>query len=590
MKHLFRVITTVTIVGLAATGLAYLYLNIKHVNLENNNKSIEILHQINQISTQENLEILRISTGLSKDYSQLDHYDKEISNTINNLPTDLQSKNLKALLTEKTELITQFKSDSTLLNKTLKDLDRVFNKSINNPEVMNSEFNVLITKLFTATANYNQTGNDVNLREISTNSTQLRRVISNAPLTSETIRELNTLTDLINLMIAKRSTINMILDKITVLPLQRQLNASISLIQANSSSQLELQKDYTNYLTYYALALFFVFLFIAIRLLYSYAHLNTLNKNLETEVANRTQDLQIALDELKKSEMILIHSEKMSALGQLVAGVAHEINTPLAYTKNALSLIQSNIKDFNLKNFIDLGEAFIKYMNAPNGDEKQKQQKIVQNRYQIMLLTLKKLGVEGFRYHDLLEETNSLLTDGITGTDKISDLIINLRNFSRLDRGEVSRYSLKEAINSTLTLLRYEIKNKDISVIAEEDLVIECIPSQINQVLLNIVNNANQAIKKDGKITITLFKDKDDYNCISIKDNGTGIAKENLKNIFNPFFTTKEVGKGTGLGLPISYKIVQDHSGDIVVNSTIGKGTEFLIKLPFDNKLSTIFF
>ena len=278
--------------------------------------------------------------------------------------------------------------------------------------------------------------------------------------------------------------------------------------------------------------------------------------------------------------MILVQTEKMSALGQMVAGVAHEVNTPLAYTKNALELTQSNLEQLQFRKFVNLADLLVDLVSNPTADDVRAQKTTILKEIEEIKAHLVEMGLEGFRYADMVDEVEALIADGMTGVEQISDLVVNLRNFSRLDRGHLSRHSLRESIQSTLTLLKYELKNKQVTTEIVEDCTIECMPSQINQVLLNIIGNANHATSEGGEIKITLDQIDAGHAGIFIQDNGSGIEPEKLKDIFNPFFTTKKIGEGTGLGLSISHKIIKEHNGEIQVKSIVGKGTEFLIKLP----------
>jgi signal transduction histidine kinase len=180
----------------------------------------------------------------------------------------------------------------------------------------------------------------------------------------------------------------------------------------------------------------------------------------------------------------------------------------------------------------------------------------------------------------VIEELGVLVKDGLFGTGQISDIVANLKNFSRLDRNRVSRANLNESLNATLLLARHLLKtvtvNKNLGAIPD----ITCAPSQVNQVFLNLITNAVQAMP-EGRGTITLTSRTDGEGvAVDVEDDGTGIAPELMPKIFDPFFTTKEVGKGTGLGLSISYKIVQQHGGRISAESTPGHGAKFTVWFP----------
>ena len=189
---------------------------------------------------------------------------------------------------------------------------------------------------------------------------------------------------------------------------------------------------------------------------------------------------------------------------------------------------------------------------------------------------------------EISEDMEYLLDEGIPwslksmkeGATRIKDIIKNLKTFSRIDEAEIKHADINEGIQTTLSLVYHELKNR---VEVKEEYAdlpfIECYASELNQVFMNILVNAAQAIKGEGTIWIKTYLE-DDWVYIIFKDSGTGINQETLKDIFNPFFTTKPVGVGTGLGLSISYGIIEKHGGEISVSSEIGKGTEFTIKLP----------
>jgi signal transduction histidine kinase len=253
----------------------------------------------------------------------------------------------------------------------------------------------------------------------------------------------------------------------------------------------------------------------------------------------------------------------------MVAGVAHEINTPLAYVKNSLGSVTGKLPE--LVRLVAESEKLLDLLRSGTADPHQLAQQFA--------LTEQLLGQ--FKAHQVLDEMQTLAKDGLHGINQISEIVVNLKNFSRLDRSKVSSFNLNEGLDSTLLLARHGLKSHTVHKHYGEIPAITCAPSQINQVLLNLVNNAAQAIESGkGVITLTTRRVDAEHVAVEVQDNGKGIPPEVLPKIFDPFFTTKDVGKGTGLGLSIVYKIVQQHGGSISVDSAVGVGTKFTVVLP----------
>lgn len=250
--------------------------------------------------------------------------------------------------------------------------------------------------------------------------------------------------------------------------------------------------------------------------------------------------LDKAYTQLKETQAQLIQQEKMASLGMLVAGVAHEINNPLG-------AINCNVGLFN--NIIS--------------KLKTKDQIFLDNEIKDLIFKL-----------EYINQTNSI------ACERILAIVKSLRNFARLDEAEYKKIDIHIGIDNTLVLLHNRLKNK-IEVVKEYGNIPEiwCYPNQLNQVFMNILVNAIDAIPETGTIKITTYSDNQYVN-IKIKDSGIGIPPENINKIFDPGFTTKGVGIGTGLGLAIVYKIIQNHKGRIFVNSEVNKGTEFHIQIP----------
>jgi len=338
-----------------------------------------------------------------------------------------------------------------------------------------------------------------------------------------------------------------------------------SLTDAFSAETAETQinsERYRIYLIAYAGAMLILIGWLLSKLALSY-------RLLESRVEERTRELSDALTQLKESEAQLLQTEKMSSLGQMVAGIAHEINTPLAYVKNSLGSVAAKLPE--VKKLIVETNKLLKLMEAGSPDPA---------TLQAQYLSVREL-VNHFAEQQVLAELGQLAGDGLYGIDQISEIVLNLKNFSRLDRSKVSSFNLNEGLQSALLLAKHELKHLKVNKQFSDIPAITCSPSQLNQVFLNLINNAAQATDATGgEITLRTSTVDDTHVAVEIADNGKGIPPEIMSKIFDPFFTTKPVGKGTGLGLSISYKIVEQHGGRISVDSTVGKGTTFTILLP----------
>jgi len=283
--------------------------------------------------------------------------------------------------------------------------------------------------------------------------------------------------------------------------------------------------------------------------------------------ANATAE---AYRQLKSSQAALVQSEKMASLGQMVAGVAHEINTPLGYVRNNVEMMQGVFLQMN--EALAEHESLTRMLSDPDAGEEALGAQL--GKVQFLDEQLRGSGMIG--------DAEALFGDTLFGVDQIKDLVINLRNFSRLDAAQTSEVRLNDCVEQTLTIANSVIKGRVqvIRRLAPELPAFRGAASQINQVLLNLVTNAAQAISHErGEITITTWAEGDSA-LVSVADNGKGIAPEHLARVFDPFFTTKPVGEGTGLGLSISFQIVQAHGGTITVQSRVGHGTTFTLRLP----------
>lgn len=289
---------------------------------------------------------------------------------------------------------------------------------------------------------------------------------------------------------------------------------------------------------------------------------------MELQMRENSDELNQAYSRLKSSQLALVQSEKMASLGQMVAGIAHEINTPLGYVQNNVVVGQEM---FNQVGVMIAGyEKLIDSLLDENVNEEQ----ISAQMQQVVELRANSSPQE------MLEAMQGLIADTLYGVGQISELVLNLKDFSRMDAVATDTVDLHECIESALNIGRNVLKHR-IEVIRDfgELPGITCSPSQLNQVFLNLFTNAAQAIEGNGRLTIKTWYENGAAQ-ISVADTGKGISPEHLARIFDPFFTTKPVGEGTGLGLAITHQIIQKHGGDIRVESSPGLGTRFHIHLP----------
>lgn len=292
-------------------------------------------------------------------------------------------------------------------------------------------------------------------------------------------------------------------------------------------------------------------------------------KESEAQVQKKAQQLEITVEQLKRTQSQLVLNEKMASLGQLVAGVAHEINNPTGF-------IYCNIEPA-----INYAQSLLELV------------KLYQQNYSNPAPEIAK-QIKAIDLDFIAADFPQLLSSIKEGADRISQIVLSLRNFSRLDEAECKQADIHEGVDNTLLLLQHRLKKMDgfpeIQIIKDYNQLpkIQFYPGQLNQVLMNILGNAIDALEwgndlsssQNPQISIRTYR-TDTGIAISIADNGPGMTETVVKQVFDPFFTTKPPGKGTGLGLSISYSIVvEKHKGQIKCNSVVGEGTEFLIELP----------
>jgi len=333
-------------------------------------------------------------------------------------------------------------------------------------------------------------------------------------------------------------------------------------------AQVVAANQYRLYLAAFAGGLMLVLGYLGLRLRRSYAELDQANEHLEEQVQERTKDLRGALSELRESQAQLVQSEKMASLGQMVAGVAHEINTPLGYARSNAEIVRTSLPD--LRELCVAQDRALTLMTAANASDEEVAQALAEADQRR----------QNTNAAEIMDDLHNLLQDTDHGLAQIADLVSSLKDFSRVDRSRTDLFDVNAGIDSALKICHNQLKNR---VVVErlfgETPQIECSPSQLNQVFLNLFNNAAQAIDGEGVITVLTAPEPGGV-AIKVTDTGCGMSEEVKKKIFEPFFTTKAVGHGTGLGLSIVFRIIEEHHGRIEVESTVGVGSTFTIHLP----------
>ncbi len=282
-------------------------------------------------------------------------------------------------------------------------------------------------------------------------------------------------------------------------------------------------------------------------------------KLVEEALRREKSEQQTLIQRLEEAHNQLLQSEKMASIGQLAAGVAHEINNPIGYVNSNLGSLQKYVEAL-----LRLIAAYEKY-EADLSQEHAESLQTLKNEIDLAYLR---------------EDINELMTESLGGLQRVKRIVQDLKDFSHVSDSEIQWANVESGLESTLNVVWNELKYKA-EVIKDYGNIpeIECIPSQLNQVFMNLLVNAAQAIPERGEITVRTRR-VDDRVCIEISDTGTGIPQELMNRIFDPFFTTKPVGTGTGLGLSIAHGIIRKHKGRIDVRSEPGKGTSFQVYLP----------
>lgn len=266
------------------------------------------------------------------------------------------------------------------------------------------------------------------------------------------------------------------------------------------------------------------------------------------------------ITEVKISHSKILQQEKMASIGQLAAGVAHEINNPVGFISSNLGTL-----DKYIAKLMEYSQLLAETLNGLHDQRAEEIAREARSR---------------LKFDFIAEDIKKLITESLDGIDRVRTIVKDLKTFSHADQKEAKYADINGCIDATLNIVWNELKYKATLKKEYGELpLVKCFPQQLNQVFMNLLVNAAHAIEKQGEVTVkTWLQEGSVY--ISVADTGCGISNENREKIFEPFFTTKEIGKGTGLGLSIAYDIVKKHNGEIKVQSEVGKGTTFTVSIP----------
>ncbi len=557
--------------------LGFLFSKTRNVDFDAHNDVISNLRQLKQIDAEWNIDVFKSKMGINNNYDPVAQplpVIRELATALTQKTvetgesTELQTmlKSFQDIMAKKIAMIERFKSQNSIYRNSTNFLPTAYDdviaaaKRTGLSPARQAELEATVNPVFSETLSYNLTPDTALKDKLTQQVATLRERAEQYP--TEVKEAIEVLAAHIGTTLKQQDIGASLLNELSALPTAKKIDELSDAYSKTHETRLLDQQFYRQLLIAYSVFLLALLGYLGWRLIRSYRQLGKVNGALTQ--ANR---------ELKESQMQLVQSEKMSALGQMVAGIAHEINTPLAYVKGTLDVMKEHLS--KVHDLANSSHLFATSLRDKNAD------KTELNTQYLQVASLSHDVVKNKRF----EELDSMLSDGTHGIGQISEIVINLRNFSRLDRASVANFDVRKGLDSTLLLARNLLKHR-VTVQTEYLDVpdIMCSPSQINQVFLNIITNAAHAMGEQGTLILRTERHDEKMIRIEIQDDGGGIPSSVLPKIFDPFFTTKPIGEGTGMGLSISYKIIEAHGGKILVDTEKGIGTTFSILLPIQQK------
>ena len=571
-----NIFVAVILIGL----LGFLFNKTRGVDFDEHNEIIGNLRQLKQIDAEWNIDVFKSKMGINNNYDPVAQplplirdlqtgLTQKTTQSVDSNELLTMLKDFQSAMANKISLIERFKSQNSIYRNSTNFLPTSADDVISTAKRVGlsgaklAELEAAVTGIFSQTLTYNLTPDTALKEKIAQEVAALQQKTDQYP--AEVKEAFDVLLAHVGTTLRQQEVGTNLLNELSALPTSKKIDELNDAYTKSHEQRLLDQQFYRQLLIAYSVFLLILLAYLAWRLFRSFRQLGSANSALRQ-----------ANVELRESQIQLVQSEKMSALGQMVAGIAHEINTPLAYVKGTLDVMKEHLgKAHDLANCSHL---FARSLRDRNTDRQ------ALNAQYVQVASLSRDVVENKRF----EELDSMLNDGSHGIGQISEIVLNLKNFSRLDRANVANFDVRKGLDSTLLLARNLLKNH-VTVKTEylEVPEIMCSPSQINQVFLNIITNAAHAMGERGTLILRTEKHDEKTVRIEIQDDGGGIPTSALPKIFDPFFTTKPIGEGTGMGLSISYKIIEAHGGKILVDTEPGIGTTFSILLPISQVRQT---
>lgn len=571
----FRHLLTAIVAGALIATLAFLYAKTQAIDLRERNDIAALLDTLREIDGRWDIDILRERTELDPNQMAAPNRNAIARKALANLSAVLPRADSAALsedlgdlgkgVLEKADLVEKYKTESVsakiALHAVLSGAAALGAQAgeLRKGDARQKEMQQALSQLAAAAQQYYRLGKAAAPPSLETAAGAVRELA--AGIGEGARDQAGAIDGAIQLLLKHKPMEEQLFAKISSLSSGPRLDRISFSFNREFDATLQAKELFRVYLLAYAAALLIGAGYLGVRL-------KAANEGLERRMVERTHELSEVLRRLKESETQLIQSEQMSSLGQMVAGVAHELNTPLACVKNSLSIVNDRLPQITAT--IEHCEKLLALLAAGKGDPG------ALNRHYARTSAL--LG--RLKQRQVLAELGELVKNGLYGTGEMAEIVGNLKDVSGLDRSKLASVNLNDGLTSLLGLARHLLKSVNVTRQFGEIPAITCAPSQINQVFLNLITNAAQALAPtNGTITLTTRADNGGV-AVEVADNGKGIRPEVLPKIFDPFFTANEVGKGAGLGLSISHKIVEQHGGHIEVASEVGKGTRFTVWLP----------